>query len=48
MKRLILLSAIIFAGILAGCEQPDPPKDDSKPAPAPQYKMVPSQKETGQ
>ena len=43
MKIKITLLVVLFSFVAVGCAA-EKPVDDSKPAPAPQFKMIPSQK----
>ena len=43
-KTLLALFVLAAIGVLVGCEGNEKVGDDSKPAPAPTYVMVPSQK----
>ena len=46
MKFKVTLHVLAFSFVIAGCSSEKAP-DDSKPAPKPQFKMVPSQKSGG-
>jgi hypothetical protein len=40
-KRLLIVLAVVCSMVIVGCGE-DRVSDDSKPAPAPNYKMIPA------